>query len=344
MLLLTSFLMLLRIMNVSSLYNLYNTDRVGYTDGHLQYDCLDYFVRDDIIQYGTSIGFVYQIIQYCIRPVQTRDNAVTNDDGKIKGTAITFQTLREQNVTKRDLILWSASIDLIERFEAGDGLPSEIFYNCTPPWFGDYCQYAFGSSVLFFPDIVNETFVMKVPDDLYSPIEHTNLTCYVHLQCNRGPAPMCLDWREVCDGQIDCLDGSEDEQNCFQVELNECGNDEFRCHNGMCIPNAFLYDDELNPDCMDGTDEIQISSYTRKCYQDPAFRCSERGNTYNDGFNCGDDGFRSTFAVPLLEKVCLSERDYLFSKIVWYLHESSSFVIHAMLVNIDLHTKSVWYD
>jgi hypothetical protein len=61
-----------------------------------------------------------------------------------------------------------------------------------------------------------------------------------------------LDWREVCDGRIDCLNGSVDEAQCFDLEINECNETEYRCHNGLCIPKEFLEDDK--PQCLDQTD------------------------------------------------------------------------------------------
>ena len=74
----------------------------------------------------------------------------------------------------------------------------------------------------------------------YNP---TNFTCYTHLKCNRGPFPSCLDWTEICDGKIDCLDGGFDEEHCWQLEINECKDNEYRCKNGQCIPKSFYQDD-----------------------------------------------------------------------------------------------------
>ncbi|CAF4025519.1 unnamed protein product, partial [Rotaria sp. Silwood1] len=115
-----------------------------------------------------------------------------------------------------------------------------------------------------------------------SPLVHTNLICYTHLKCDRGPGVnTCLDWREVCDGHVDCGGKGEDETGCFNLEINECGDDEFRCYNGMCIPGSFFNDDPFNPDCLDSSDEylfpassIRSAGYP-DCYKDPAFRCEE---------------------------------------------------------------------
>ncbi len=48
-------------------------------------------------------------------------------------------------------------------------------------------------------------------------MNYTGGTCYRFLNgCNHG---LCLDWCEICDGKIDCLNG-EDEEWCNQLEVN----------------------------------------------------------------------------------------------------------------------------
>ena len=72
---------------------------------------------------------------------------------------------------------------------------------------------------------------------------------------------MCLDWREVCDGKVDCISSDVDEERCFELKQNDCAEGEYRCHNGMCILQEFIYKDALNPECLDGTDEGSPSEY-----------------------------------------------------------------------------------
>ncbi|CAF4216527.1 unnamed protein product, partial [Rotaria sordida] len=50
------------------------------------------------------------------------------------------------------------------------------------------------------------------------------ITCYEHLHCQAILS--YLDWREICDGKIDCLD-SFDEKNCWKLEVNDCNDNEF---------------------------------------------------------------------------------------------------------------------
>ena len=73
-----------------------------------------------------------------------------------------------------------------------------------------------------------------------------DVLCYETLQCDSGA--LCLDWREICDGIQQCLEG-RDEENCDLLEMN-------RCENGMCIPDQFFLDGEL--DCLDWSDEIPL--------------------------------------------------------------------------------------
>ncbi|UJR12707.1 hypothetical protein I4U23_016881 [Adineta vaga] len=100
---------------------------------------------------------------------------------------------------------------------------------------------------------------------------HNNRPCYTTLICDSGL--MCLDWRHIC------------KQQCME-EFNECEDDEYRCANGMCIPEEYWLDGDY--DCMDWTDEIGISVSTGShCYQSPLFECDEHLCPYNQ-WSCGD--------------------------------------------------------
>ncbi|CAF3557059.1 unnamed protein product [Rotaria sp. Silwood1] len=122
---------------------------------------------------------------------------------------VKYECLHDLNIRKKKLVTTAQK---------------EIFYNCTLPRFGSMCQYEM-------------TYYHKYE---YNP---TNFTCYTHLQCNRGSFPICLDWSEICDGQVDCLDDKFDEEYCWQLEINECNDNEYRCTNGQCIPQSFFRDD-----------------------------------------------------------------------------------------------------
>ncbi|CAF4978252.1 unnamed protein product, partial [Rotaria sp. Silwood1] len=67
----------------------------------------------------------------------------------------------------------------------------------------------------------------------------SKIVCYETLSCNSGM--LCLDWRNICDRQQQCMNGL-DEENCDKLEFNECEEDEYRCGNGMCINEIYFLD------------------------------------------------------------------------------------------------------
>lgn len=148
--------------------------------------------------------------------------------------------------------------------------------------FGPFCQFQFDYQMdKSFRDIVLSIFLSK--DIAYKKYE--KIACYKHLpKCETFLS--CLDWREICDGKNDCLDGS-DEENCWQLAVNKCDDSEYRCHNGQCIPVEFLHDIVDGSDCLDRTDEQQYSF--DRCSLIPYFQCEE--HTCRPGgeeFPCGD--------------------------------------------------------
>lgn len=237
------------------LINLYYTD---LTDLNLfeanqtqQYYCLRYIYND---HEGKSNRFV---IFYCLSEPSSI-LSITND---IPFPKYNFSELARKNITSYDLYLWSAPIDLIERYQFylnqlqhSTYMLSErdVFYNCTWPRFGPLCQYQFDNSYPQYSsltELIDQIFTNHIGRADIFP-------CYVHLTCDRGPWPGCLDWSEICDGKVDCFNGGIDEQDCWQIEIHECGPEEYRCVNGQFIPKSFLRDSRDVFDCTDKTDEI----------------------------------------------------------------------------------------
>ncbi|CAF4583556.1 unnamed protein product [Rotaria sp. Silwood1] len=160
-------------------------------------------------------------------------------------------------------------------------MSSKIFFNCTQPWFGTRCQY--------FLEL-NDSIILTDIDLMSSSI--ITQTCYILLDCVRGGPLMCLDWREVCDGRIDCLNGAIDEMECFNLEINECGPDEYRCHNGLCISKIFWKNEEDTAECLDQSDlwyefECPTSLFTFNAFS--MFECEEYSCKPGERqFSCGD--------------------------------------------------------
>ncbi|CAF1222459.1 unnamed protein product [Adineta steineri] len=266
--LLTSFII------VDSQYSVYYSD--DRYESNATFDCL-YAYSGDTALLSTDD---YSLIPYCRRldGTEEEENFSTISYENILNN-ITFAELYRQGVTSMELLKWSVPIDIIERYEKIGENSTEIFYNCSLPWFGSTCQYRFEPGV----ELRSFNKVLQFPYDINDkPDLHVfSNTCYPFLpDCYRGPSPMCLDWREICDGYFDCLHG-EDEQLCDTLEVNECFEDEFRCHfGGQCIPSAFLRDEKASTDCLDGSDEVHHTKYSRYvtdflCTLVSKFQCEE---------------------------------------------------------------------
>ncbi|CAF4073942.1 unnamed protein product [Rotaria sp. Silwood2] len=193
---------------------------------------------------------------------------------------ISFKELSEQSITSEQLLNWSAPIDLAERYEMNNH-SSELFYNCSSPWFGSKCQYRFVyNSFLSFDEIVEAS--VNSRSGIVLNVSVT--TCYRFLfDCNRGPWSLCLDWGQICKSKVDCMKG-EDEQWCEILEMTTCADDEYRCHyGGQCIPMVFARDGYSTTDCLDGSDEVELRSSSLSlasiaCGQVITFQCEERIN------------------------------------------------------------------
>ncbi|CAF4345625.1 unnamed protein product [Rotaria sp. Silwood2] len=234
-------------------------------------------------------------MSYCMRSFDLSSNrSFTSEKYVIHGTSITFEILKRKNITGEHLYLLSAPVDVVERYQeflenSQSPLSIHTFNNCSEPWFGEYCQYSFSMSCTF-NEIVSTYFThltFEINDSVY------NGACYIFMKCNRGPSPSCLDWREVCDEKLDCLNDGRDEIDCDQLDMNECKDDEFRCSNGFCIPKELFNDDSLNPDCIDSSDEKydeteDYLSVRQNCFKDPTFRCEEPKCRNERILSCGN--------------------------------------------------------
>ncbi|CAF4140934.1 unnamed protein product, partial [Adineta steineri] len=170
-----------------------------------------------------------------------------------------FFQLAALNITSLQLYHWSAPIDIVESYQFylnqlstsnNISLSTKVFYNCTLPRFGLQCQYLFPFRTKEKLPSVHELIhrfylVLKYPRE--------DLLCYRHLNCRFGSILLCLDWNQICDGFIQCTDGV-DEQHCWQMETNQCKENEYRCRNGQCISSVFLDDNAVGAECFDQSD------------------------------------------------------------------------------------------
>lgn len=280
--------------------NMYKTDQQMFEEE--DQNCLYHYKYNSIEDSNIQTHHLYS---YCIR-----NNNVSaynlREMWNINSSPISFSELRAYKITSHQLFLWSAPIDLIENYqiylinssETAFTLGSQRFYNCTWPLFGSFCQFKFDILHRSFADLINNA-LSSLDGKPENPLKRS-LPCYTGIQCDYIYSfPLCLDWREVCDGKIHCLNEAKDEQNCFELEMNQCSNDnEYRCHDGtQCIPHAFWNDDATSPDCRDRSDEVLHNSVD--CYVNSSVSCEE--HTCRPGritFTCGDgscDDFQDCF-------------------------------------------------
>ncbi|CAF3364239.1 unnamed protein product [Rotaria sp. Silwood1] len=231
-----------------------NLDLTDWTNDNesnivLQHDCLH------VAAWIEEENDPYQIISYCMSEWPSKWKFQKNNQDQ----NFTFVELYKLNITSEQLYLWSAPMDVVEHYQfylnllltsntSSSSMVTYMFYNCTSPRFGPLCQYsldAYKYHHLTLNEIIREYYLHK-----YEP---TTLTCYTHLQCDRGSIFACLDWSEICDGVIDCRNGI-DEESCWQFEINECEDNEVRCLNGQCISKTFFHDDPNGFECLDRSD------------------------------------------------------------------------------------------
>ncbi|CAF4065315.1 unnamed protein product, partial [Adineta steineri] len=240
----------------------------------------------DCVHYFSSESSFSGIVKYCIRP--NNDKYLTGIHFfNISDQCLTFDALYHLNVTSDEILRWSSSIDVAEQYQYyldrpfQSNLSNEIFFNCTPPWFGSRCQYSLK---------INEDVLVRNPCEMTSTDNIFPQTCYILLECDRGGPSICLDWREICNGRIDCLNDGIDEIRCFKLEINECNENEYRCHNGLCIPKIFLEVEDAEAQCFDGSDGIVKNNHPLGSnYRPHLFECQEYVCRPDEGqFTCGD--------------------------------------------------------
>jgi hypothetical protein len=253
---------------------------------------------------------------YCRRPTEPlnltrdQDTSACEENG---GVVHRFSDLRS-NGTSASTILheWKSTIEGVEqyaRFRRNESQIDGYLCQCTnESLFGKNCEYRLprGGS---FQDVIawqsgerqNDRRVLK---------NHVDILCYQTLDCNSGL--LSLDWREICDGIQHCMFG-RDEDNCDLLELNICAEDEYRCMNGMCIPDEYFLDGVF--DCLDWSDEMQRKKSESCTLEAASTRCDDHVCPPNE-WSCGDGQCitnRLPFGKFYSSQICNNHRDLYFT-------------------------------
>ena len=186
-------------------------------------------------------------VPYCL---QQESNFVefSNNSCLANSLRYTFENLKHLGYQVADLLQWSIPVDTVEQYEkylqTNDSRLAENFIcNCSnSSTFGQFCELKlyFGETI---EESMREQFKHRRATMIGSQL-HERRSCYRTMRpCDSGL--MCLDWRQICDGEQNCMDGV-DEEYCETLEFNECEPDEYRCGNGMCIPAEYFLDGDTD--------------------------------------------------------------------------------------------------
>ena len=261
--------------------------------------------------------FFVDDLPYCRRPRfpinLTRTHVPFACDGRRAGIKHRFSHLQSNKISISTVLhRWKSSLEQVEAFERFAHHHSEHdqeLCQCEGEGvFGKYCEYQLPAGTTLKQTMEWQVTMRKVHE--WQVQMHGNITCYEGIACDSGL--LCLDWREICDGTQNCMYGL-DEDNCDILEMNECGTDEYRCSNGMCIPDEYFLDGEL--DCSDWADEMEQWRTDHHCPRERAsIECDDR-ICYRNQWSCGDGQCirnRFVFHTDKPELRCVNRRDQYF--------------------------------
>jgi hypothetical protein len=204
----------------------------------------------DVQYFDCVYVYVDSTAKYCIRPdvnVPLR-REILGQTCQNNGQLLLFPDLRRMNISATTAVKWSSSIEQADRYAAyiaqsssehADG--DDFICNCTQmSTFGKYCEYQLPHATSTFLDELSQQYDWKQKYPLGHQL-HGDILCYTTLNFNCDYGMLCLDWRNICDGAQQCMDGI-DEENCDLLEFNECDPNEYRCENGMCIDDIYFLD------------------------------------------------------------------------------------------------------
>ncbi|UJR11129.1 hypothetical protein I4U23_015310 [Adineta vaga] len=271
---------------------------------------------NDSMQYAYCIYWVTDTtLKYCVREnISVILNTTKDDDCYGNSQKWSFDDAVRQNILPNDVLMWSSSIESAEDYAAfyygkRKLLEKKFLCNCSlPGTFGPRCEFEFFHETVTFEDAIKAQFEQKKDDESVMQ-RYGDILCYrTAFECDYGL--MCLDWRNICDGEQQCMNGT-DEENCDLLEFNECKDDEYRCVNGMCITEEYWLDGEF--DCMDQSDENRNKNSKACPFTAGSIECEEQLCTPYE-WSCGDGQcilgpYRLSYKRAV-EEYCVNMREF----------------------------------
>lgn len=211
----------------------------------LLYDTED----ENSVQYNNCIYSTKESeISYCQRNnLSSEFKRQEQNNCSHEGKKWLFITLLEHNITPSEVLKWSSTIEMADNYASvyynnSTYTNTSFLCNCTmPSTFGKYCEYRLTHNSPTFEESTIFQFTTKEKHLLYLQ-NIVSGTKYYRIPCESGL--LGLEWRQICDGNQECIDGY-DEENCDLLEFNECEDNQYRCMNGMCIDEEFWLDGKI---------------------------------------------------------------------------------------------------
>nr|AYA29178.2 vitellogenin receptor [Samia ricini] len=105
-----------------------------------------------------------------------------------------------------------------------------------------------------------------------------------------GESKICVSRSQVCDGQRDCPDGSDEDS--ARCDLLACFETEFMCTSGSCILKTWICDGDM--DCNDASDEVDCENITcapgyYQCKDKECIEMKKRCDNHQDCFDLSDE-------------------------------------------------------
>ena len=268
------------------------------------------------IEFYDCVRTVQPSLDYCRRPKEpidlSRDNHTTECEQN-GGQRHHFSELQSKNINISTILhQWRSSLERVEDYlryrkdsSQLDGWICQCLHRGS---FGKNCEYRLPVGDTFEETLQWQLIMRK--ENPWKVQIYGDVLCYETLRCDSGV--LCLDWGEICDGVQQCLEG-KDEENCDLLEMNPCDPEkEYRCSNGMCIPDQFFLDGE--GDCLDWSDEMYRQTVPN-CYMESVNEECDDHLCRGGYWSCGDGeciGERLAFQIYPNSKSCQNGRNEYF--------------------------------